>query len=318
MRLVTFRLDGAESIGALVDGLIVHLPRAYASYLHSQGIPLPYLLAEAQMPGEMLLFLAAGERALVAAERAIEHVSSRLADSVDPRGPRGEQLRFPLSEVELLAPIPRPGKLLCIGLNYRDHAAEIGLKLPERPILFAKYSSCVVGPGASIVLPRISDKVDYEAELAVIIGKPAKGVAAEKALEYVAGYTVMNDVSARDAQMGDGQWVRGKSFDTFAPMGPFLVTRDEVPDPGKLNISLRLNGQTMQDSNTSNLVFGVQELISFLSQAITLEPGDVIATGTPGGVGTSRKPQVFLKAGDVVAVEVEGVGVLENPVVAEQ
>jgi len=166
-------------------------------------------------------------------------------------------------------------------------------------------------------LPPIDDKIDYEAELVVVIGKQAKGVPAERALEYVAGYTMMNDVSARVAQMGDGQWARGKSFDTFAPLGPALVTRDEIEDPNNLRISLRLNGQTMQNSSTSNLVFNVQDLIAFLSQGITLEPGDVIATGTPGGVGHSRKPQVFLNAGDVVEVEVEGLGVLENPVAAE-
>ncbi|MGI5835895.1 MAG: fumarylacetoacetate hydrolase family protein [Chloroflexota bacterium] len=318
MRLVTFRYDGSTAVGALVDGKVIHLPRAYAGYLSSQGTPLAYLLAEAQMPGDILPFLAAGERALVAAERAIEYVKSMSAATPGPRGPRGERLSFSLDEVALLAPIPRPGKILCIGLNYRDHAEEIGLKLPERPVLFSKYSSCVIGPGEPIVIPSITDKVDYEAELAVVIGKTAKGVEAEKALDYVAGYTLMNDVSARDAQMGDKQWVRGKSFDTFGPMGPALVTKDEIADPGKLGISLRLNGQVMQNSNTSNLVFGVPELIAFLSQAITLEPGDVIATGTPGGVGTSRKPQVFLKAGDVVVVDVEGVGALENPVVAER
>lgn len=318
MRLVTFRYDGSAAVGALVDGKIVHLPRAYASYLSSQGLPLSYLLAEAQMPGDMLAFLAAGERALVAAERAIEHVRAMPAATPSPKGPRGELLSFSPEEIEMMAPIPRPGKVMCIGLNYRDHAEEIGFKLPERPVLFSKFSSCVIGPGDPIALPAISDKVDYEAELAVVIGKPARGVEVEKAMEYVAGYTLLNDVSARDIQMGDGQWVRGKSFDTFAPMGPALVTRDEIADPGKLDISLRLNGQVMQNSNTSNLVFGVPELIAFLSQAITLEPGDVIATGTPGGVGTSRKPQVFLKAGDVVAVEVEGIGILENPVMADR
>jgi len=316
MRLVTFRYDGAESVGALVDGRVVHLPRAYASYLDFQGIPAPYLLAAAQLPGEMLQFLAAGERALEAAQRAVDFARPQLSSSDPPRGPRGERLLFPMSDVVLLAPIPRPGKLLCIGLNYRDHAAEIGMKLPERPILFSKFATCVVGPGAPIVLPTISDRVDYEAELAVVIGKTARGVAVGSALEYVAGYTVMNDVSARDIQMGDGQWVRGKSLDTFAPMGPALVTKDEVADPGNLNISLRLNGRIMQSSNTSNLVFDIPQLIAFLSEGITLEPGDVIATGTPAGVGTSHSPQVFLRPGDNVAVEVEGVGVLENPVVA--
>ncbi|MGE5620020.1 MAG: fumarylacetoacetate hydrolase family protein [Sphingomonadaceae bacterium] len=315
MRLVSFRHDGADAVGASIGDQVVHLTRAYAAYLHSQGIPLPFALAEAQLPSDMLRFLAAGERATVAAQRAIQHVETQFSMGYFPVGIRGERLLSPVKEVALLAPVPRPGKLLCIGLNYRDHAAEVDMALPERPVLFSKFPSCVVAPGAPIVLPEISDQVDYEAELAVVIGKEAKGVSEEDAMEYVAGYTVMNDVSARDVQLGDGQWVRGKSFDTFAPMGPALVTRDEVADPHNLAISLRLNGETMQDSNTSNLVFNIPRLISFLSQAITLEPGDVIATGTPAGVGMSRKPPVYLKDGDHVMVEIQGIGVLENPVV---
>ena len=311
MHLVTFRYDGDDCVGALVDGRVVHLPRAYASYLDSLGTTEPYRLAAAELPGDMLGFLAAGERALIAARRAVELVQARLASAAEPLGPRGERLSIPVAEVALLAPIPRPGKLLCIGLNYRDHAEELSMKLPERPLLFAKYGNAVVGPGAPVVLPPITDQADYEAELAVVIGKVARGVAAEDAMEYVAGYTAMNDVSARDVQFGDGQWVRGKSFDTFAPLGPALVTRDEIPDPHTLDVALRLNG-----ANTRNLVFGVPELIAFLSQAITLEPGDVIATGTPSGVGHNRKPPVYLRAGDVMEVEVEGVGVLKNPVVA--
>ena len=317
MRLVSFRHDGAQAVGAWIDGHVVHLSRAYAGYLSSEDYSLPYALAEAQIPMQMSQFLETGERALEASRRAVDYVQKEAESAIDLRGPRGERVCFSFEEIELLAPVPRPGKIVGIGLNYRDHASEIGMKLPEWPILFSKFSSAVIGPGCPIVLPAISDKVDYEAELAVIIGKRAKGVRVEEALGYVAGYTLMNDVSARDVQTEDKQWVRGKSFDTFAPMGPALVTRDEIPDPGNLNISLKLNGRVMQSSNTSNLVFGVAELIAFISQAITLEPGDVIATGTPGGVGSSRKPQLFLKPGDVVAVEIEGIGILENPVVAE-
>ncbi|MHB0868783.1 MAG: fumarylacetoacetate hydrolase family protein [Chloroflexota bacterium] len=315
MRLVTFRHDGVDSVGALIGDQVVHLTRAYAAYLNSMGIPLPYPLAEAQLPNNMVQFLAVGERAAVAAQRAIELVETQFSMGYNPRGIRGEWLLSPVSEVTLLAPVPRPGKLLCIGLNYRDHATEVDMSLPERPVLFSKFPSCVIGPGASIMLPDISDEVDYEAELVVVIGKEARGVSEEDAMEYVAGYTLMNDVSARDVQFGDGQWVRGKSFDSFAPMGPALVTRDEVADPHNLPIFLRLNGETMQSSSTGNLLFNIPQLISFLSQAITLEPGDVIATGTPPGVGMSRKPPVYLKDGDQVVVEVEGIGVLENPVV---
>jgi 2-keto-4-pentenoate hydratase/2-oxohepta-3-ene-1,7-dioic acid hydratase in catechol pathway len=220
------------------------------------------------------------------------------------------------SEAYWFAPVPRPGKLICIGLNYRDHAAESNMAIPERPVVFSKFATAVIAPGEAVVLPATSQQVDYEAELAVVIGRRAKSVSANRALEYVLGYTAFNDVSARDFQFADGQWQRGKSCDTFAPMGPTIVTADVIPNPHKLSIKLRLNGQTMQDSNTDNLIFGIPQLISFLSETITLEPGDVIATGTPSGVGFARKPPVFLKDGDQMEVEIEGLGILNSPVVA--
>lgn len=219
-------------------------------------------------------------------------------------------------DVRLLAPVPRPGKLICIGLNYRDHAAESNMPIPESPVVFSKFATAVTGPNDAVVLPATSAKVDYEAELAFVIGRRAKNVARERAMDYVLGYTMVNDVSARDFQFADGQWQRAKSCDTFAPMGECIVTADEIPDPHRLRIKLRLNGQTMQDSSTDQLIFGIPELIAFLSQTITLEPGDVVATGTPPGVGFARKPPVFLKDGDVMEVEVEGLGVLTNPVAA--
>lgn len=222
------------------------------------------------------------------------------------------------SEAYWLAPVPRPGKLICIGLNYRDHAAESNMPIPERPVVFSKFSTAVIAPGEPVILPATSTQVDYEAELAVVIGRRAKNVSANLAFDYVLGYTVFNDVSARDFQFADGQWQRGKSCDTFAPMGPKIVTADAVSDPHSLSIKLRLNGETMQDSNTNQLIFGVPELIAFLSETITLEPGDVIATGTPPGVGFARKPPVFLKAGDAMEVEIEGVGTLTSPVVAAE
>jgi 2-keto-4-pentenoate hydratase/2-oxohepta-3-ene-1,7-dioic acid hydratase in catechol pathway len=213
-------------------------------------------------------------------------------------------------------PIARPGKIVAVGLNYRDHAKEGGQDVPERPILFAKWPNSVVGPGAPIVLPPFSERVDYEAELGVVIGERARGVSREKAFEVVAGYVCVNDVSARDVQFGDGQWTRGKSFDTFCPVGPALATRDAVPDPQALRIRCLVNGEALQDSSTAEMVFPVDELIEFISAAITLEPGDLIATGTPAGVGFARKPPVFLQPGDEVSVEIEGVGTLTNPVVA--
>jgi 2-keto-4-pentenoate hydratase/2-oxohepta-3-ene-1,7-dioic acid hydratase in catechol pathway len=211
-------------------------------------------------------------------------------------------------------PIERPGKVVCVGLNYRDHASESGLDLPSRPLLFAKWQTSLVGPGEDIVLPSISQEVDFEAELGVVIGRSAHGVTADDALEYVAGYVCVNDVSARDVQMGDGQWTRGKSFDTFCPVGPALVPASEVPDPQALAIRCLVNGEALQDSTTAEMVFGVAELIAFISEAITLEPGDLIATGTPAGVGFARTPPVFLRDGDEVTVEIARVGALTNRV----
>jgi 2-keto-4-pentenoate hydratase/2-oxohepta-3-ene-1,7-dioic acid hydratase in catechol pathway len=218
------------------------------------------------------------------------------------------------SDAYWFAPVPRPGKLICIGLNYRDHAAELGMPLPQRPVVFSKFTTAVIAAGEPIKVPASSTQVDYEAELAIVIGRRAKNVRADDAMRYVFGYTAFNDVTARDFQAGDGQWQRSKSCDTFAPMGPSIFTADTIKDPSNLGIRLTVNGNTMQDSNTNQLVFGVPELIEFLSSTITLEPGDVIATGTPPGVGAGKKPPVFLKPGDVVAVEIEGLKPLSNPV----
>jgi len=230
---------------------------------------------------------------------------------------RPDAVKYPAAEVKLLPPIPNPAKIVCIGLNYRDHAAESGAPIPKDPVLFSKYATALIGHGAAIVLPPVSSEVDFEAELVIVVGKRGKNLTPEQAAGYVAGYTIGHDVSARDWQLKkDGkQWMVGKTFDTFAPTGPVLVTADEVPDPHKLAIKLRLNGQTMQDSNTSQMIFSVGAVLAYLSQVFTLEPGDLVFTGTPPGVGFARKPPVFLKGGDVVEVEIEGLGVLRNPVV---
>ena len=209
--------------------------------------------------------------------------------------------------------IETPGKIVCIGLNYRDHAEEQGTALPERPLLFAKWANTLVGDGDPIRIPPLTKQVDYEAELGVVVGRRASRVAADDALEFVRGYVVANDVSARDLQFSDGQWVRGKSLDTFLPVGE-LVTASAVPDPQALGIRAVLNGETMQDSNTANMVFGVAEIVSFVSQGITLEPGDLIITGTPAGVGAFRKPQVWMQPGDEITIEIDGVGSITNPV----
>jgi 2-keto-4-pentenoate hydratase/2-oxohepta-3-ene-1,7-dioic acid hydratase in catechol pathway len=220
--------------------------------------------------------------------------------------------------VKLAPPVPDPQKIICIGQNYRDHCEEQKKPLPERPIVFAKFPTALIGHNDSIVKPALTEKMDYEAELGVIIGKRGKDIPKQDALSHVAGYTIVNDVSARDIQFSDGQWVRGKSFDTFCPAGPYLVTKDEVPDPQNLSIRLEVNGEVRQSSNTANMVFSVAVLVSYLSKVCTLLAGDMISTGTPGGVGVFQDPPVFLKEGDVVSIEIEKLGTLTNTVVEEK
>ena len=229
--------------------------------------------------------------------------------------PPGDEID--LAGTPLAAPIPRPPKVICIGLNYRDHAEESKLPVPEVPTVFAKFPTAVIGPEQPIVLPKASTRPDYEAEFAVVIGRGGRYIPEAQWRDYVFGYTMMNDVSARDFQMATTQWMMGKTFDTFAPIGPWIVTADEIEDPHSLDISMVLSGEVMQHSNTRNLIFGVPKLIAHLSSVFTLEPGDIIATGTPAGVGFVRTPPRYLKAGDECRVRVEGIGELVNPVVAE-
>jgi 2-keto-4-pentenoate hydratase/2-oxohepta-3-ene-1,7-dioic acid hydratase in catechol pathway len=258
--------------------------------------------SDAGLPNSVRGLLEAGANAL---QRAAKATASPAA------------VKVPADSVQLLAPVPDPHKIVCLGLNYRDHAAESGAPIPKDPVLFSKYATALIGHGEAIVLPPVSQEVDYEAELVIVVGKGGRHLKAESAMSHVAGYTVGHDVSARDWQLkkDQKQWMVGKTFDTFAPTGPVLVTADEVPDPHNLPIRLRLNGKTMQDSNTKQMIFSVGEVLAYLSQVFTLEAGDLIFTGTPPGVGFARKPPVFLKAGDVVEVEIEGLGVLRNRVV---
>lgn len=226
--------------------------------------------------------------------------------------------RVSLEDVKLLNPIGQPGKIVCVGLNYMDHCRETNTPPPERPLLFTKFTTSMIGPNEEIVWHTdLTSKVDFEAELGVVIGKTCRRVDSKDALDFIAGYTAANDVSARDIQMGDGQWVRGKSLDTFCPLGPVFVTCDEISDPQKLSIRSVLNGEVMQDSNTSEMIFPVAEVVSFCSQAFTLEPGDLILTGTPHGVGIGREPKIYMQDGDVIAVEIESIGRLENRCRAE-
>jgi 2,4-diketo-3-deoxy-L-fuconate hydrolase len=232
------------------------------------------------------------------------------------RQPGGEAVA--LEEVHLHAPITRPGKIVAIGLNYVDHAEETGQPIPEVPVVFGKYPNTIIGPGEPIRIPPIASQIDYEAELTIVIGRRARNVSEDEAMEYVFGYTNANDVSARDLQFSEGgQWTRSKSIDTFCPVGPYIATRDEIPDPHNLYIRCILNGEVVQDGHTSKMIFSVAEMVSFLSQGMTLEPGDLIITGTPPGVGMARAPQLWMKPGDEVSIEIEGLGTLTNPVEAE-
>ena len=228
-----------------------------------------------------------------------------------------ESAGVPISDVRVHAPIPRPSKIVCVGLNYRDHALESGMEIPKVPTIFNKFTTAIIGPGEPIVLPAKSEKPDYEAEFAFVIGMGGRHIPAEQWRGHVFGYTIVNDVSARDYQMATSQWMIGKTFDTFCPMGPHIVSADQIADPHALDISLTIGGETLQSSNTRELIFKIPDLIAYLSSVFTLEPGDIVSTGTPAGVGFARKPPRFLKAGEVVTAAVAGIGELRNPVVAE-
>jgi 2-keto-4-pentenoate hydratase/2-oxohepta-3-ene-1,7-dioic acid hydratase in catechol pathway len=284
MRLISYRPpDGGEALGVAVG---------------DRWMPAAALLPDG--PVTITELLAGGSAALERLRAAAS--PARIADEGRP-----------FDDVELLAPVPRPGKVVAIGRNYRDHANEEGVEPPPAPLVFGKWPSSVVGHGAEIRWdPALTAQVDYEAELGVVIGRTARRVTEADALDHVLGYTCVNDVSARDLQFGDGQWARGKSLDTFCPMGPFLVTADEIPDPQDLEITCVVGGEVLQRANTSQMYFGVAAIVSFCSQAFTLEPGDVIATGTPGGVGIFRDPPILLADGDEVAVEIERIGRLVN------
>lgn len=223
----------------------------------------------------------------------------------------------PLSSVKLLAPIPKPRKLICVGLNYLDHAKETGAEVPKVPTIFNKFATAVIGPGDNVVLPKASKAPDFEAELAFVIGRGGRHIEAKNWADHVFGYTIVNDVTARDYQRATSQWLMGKTFDTFAPMGPWIVSADEIADPHDLDIQLEINGELMQDSNTRELIFKIPELIAFLSSVFTLEAGDVISTGTPAGVGFTRKPPRYLRAGEEMVVRIERIGELKNSIVAE-
>lgn len=285
MRFITFDEDGAAKVG-VVDGQSVVLLQAVAP-----GAP-------ATLKGLISKGLPADLSGLVASA--------------------GPDARRDLSAVKLMMPIPDPGKVMCVGLNYHDHAEETGQKAPDYPPLFMRCMTSLCAPGEAMVVPKASEQLDYEAELTIVIGRRCRHVSKDEALDYVFGYTCLNEGSVRDYQRKSTQWTGAKNFDKTAPVGPWIVTADELP-PGAEGVRVRtlLNGEVMQDASTSSMIFGVAELVSTLSEVMTLEPGDLIPTGTPAGVGMGRKPQVWLKPGDVVTIDIEGIGALVNPVVAE-
>jgi acylpyruvate hydrolase len=305
MKLVTFTKDGVSRIGAVENQHIIDLHVAFIEKLRHEGYLRAQQIAEAYIPNDMVGFLQGGKESMEYAKQAIDFALS--TESSVP-------LIFKKDEVKINAPVPNPGKMICVGHNYREHILEMKREIPPYPVIFAKFANTIIGPEDDIPLYPISEQLDYEAEFAFVIGKRARNVSQDDALHFVAGYTIVNDITYRDLQRRTIQWLQGKSVDGSAPMGPWLVTSDELTDPSGLEISLSVNGEERQRSNTANLVFSVQYLVEFLSNLMTLEPGDVILTGTPGGVGVARNPQIFLKDGDVVHIEVEKIGVLENKV----
>jgi len=283
MKLVTFSYQGVSRVGAVVGNAVVDS------------------LGQAGIPQTMLEFLAAGEAALMALQALID----------------SQQQRLVLSDVKLMAPVPRPGKFLGVGLNYADHIAETALEKPEYPTFFTKQSTCVIAQGEAIHVPKVSEKLDYEVELAFVVGKRCRHVSLDDAHKVIAGYTLVNDVSVRDWQFRSPTWTLGKSFDTHGPMGPWIVTADEISDPHNLNVKTWIGEELRQSSNTQHMIFNCYEMIAYLTQAMTLEPGDVIATGTPSGVGVKMKPRGYMQAGQTVKIEIEHIGSLVNPVIDE-
>lgn len=315
MRLVSYTRHGVTRAGVLRDNDdVVDVNRATAARLCDEDQPRPILAADAISPAAMIDLLAVGQPALEAITTTLAWIGSGAMTS-DALIADGSLV--PASDVRLAAPIPRPGKVMAIGINYRAHASEMERELPDHPTVFTKVSSCIVGVGDAIHAPVESEMLDWEGEFCVVIGRYARHVAAADALDYVAGYMNGNDVTVRDWQRHTPTWMMGKSWDTHGPTGPWILTADEVPDPSALELNTYVNDIEKQSAPTSDLLFNIPQLIEYLSTAFTLEPGDVIFTGTPAGVGQAREPQEWLKAGDTVRVEITGLGSLENPVIAE-
>ncbi len=302
MRLITYSHDDVSSIGLEVDAGILNLPN-FASVFASE-----YNLTDEGFPSKMIDFLQSYSGINKARELCEKYTEL-------PEDKRPNQISQ--DTVKYKAPIRRPGKIIALGLNYKDHIEETGREVPDFPVIFGKFPSSIANPNEEIPIPEITDQLDWEVELGIVVGRNCKNATEDDALNYVAGYTIVNDLSARDLQNSDGQWIRGKSLDGLCPMGPCIVTTDELGAAANLEMYTKVNGVTKQKSTTANLLFGVPEIVSYLSKSFTLEPGDVIATGTPSGVGFARDPPEFLKPGDEMELYVEGIGTLRNKIVAK-
>ncbi len=308
MRLVTFSARGQTRMGAEAGEWIIDLNRGGSAATAAR--------VRALLPPSMQEFLAGGREAMAAARDVISAIRGRLGAPREVTRLQREGVLWAPGEIQRLPPVPAPPKILCAGRNYAEHAREGGSEPPELPIFFGRFAHSLLGPGEPFILPGVSPQVDFEGELVAVIGTGGRDIPDARALESVAGYTVFNDISVRDFQRRTSQWMIGKNFDRSGPLGPALVTRDEVPDPQALTLAVDVSGERMQEAHTGTMIFSVAYLISYISRVLTLEPGDLIATGTPSGVGFARKPPRWLRAGDVVRVSIDRLGVLETPIVA--
>jgi len=309
VKVLSFNQHGETRLGIFVDLNILDIQKAYS--ICSENIS-PEIVEGIKTEGvfkDALSFIQSGEEGLKLANAIIEELHKKKIQF--------ESALLDFNSAHLEAPIKNPNKIICIGLNYADHCKEQGIAPPQNPVIFSKFSTAIIGPGEDIIHPRITKQLDYEGELAVIIGKMGKYIDRDNAVNFIFGYTILNDVTARDIQFSDGQWIRAKSFDTFAPIGPWIVTKDEIPNPNNLNIRTYVNGQISQNSNTKNMIFDIPYLLEFISSVFTLYPGDIISTGTPPGVGIYRDPPYFLHHSDEITIEIEKIGELKNTVVEE-
>jgi 2-keto-4-pentenoate hydratase/2-oxohepta-3-ene-1,7-dioic acid hydratase in catechol pathway len=313
MKLVSYVHGGDVRLGAVDGDMVIDLNRAYAAMQRNQGLLAAAATADAVLPTDAVTFLALGPPTLDAARDALAH-----ARSLAPERARQSLIIAPVDGVELLPPVPRPPKIVCVARNYADHAKEAGLQISEIPIVFARFPATLVAHGGAIIRPTVSEQLDWEGELAVIIGKGGRHIARHDAMDHIAGYSIFNDVTVRDYQFRVTQYTSGKNFAASGPFGPYLVLKEEIPDPHALRITTEVNGVLKQDGNTRDMLYDLPMILGHISEWIALEPGDVIATGTPAGVGFKRDPPEFLRPGDHVAVTVSGLGTLSNTVRAEE